>query len=130
MSSYIETLARQAYVASTKAALMPTFQKNDLLLKIADAIESHYTDVLAANQKDVDGAVNRSLPKALVDRLALNPARFTEMVMGIRKVAALQDPVGRIIDGYSVESTLNIRKKTVPFVRQDLMLRQILQLYV
>ena len=115
MSSYIETLARQAYVASTKAALMPTFQKNDLLLKIADAIESHYTDVLAANQKDVDGAVNRSLPKALVDRLALNPARFTEMVMGIRKVAALQDPVGRIIDGYSVESTLNIRKKTVPF---------------
>ena len=115
MSSYIETLARQAYVASTKAALMPTFQKNDLLLKIADAIESHYTDVLAANQKDVDGAVNRSLPKALVDRLALNPARFTEMVMGIRKVASLQDPVGRIIDGYSVESTLNIRKKTVPF---------------
>ena len=115
MSSYIETLARQAYVASTKAALMKKIKKNDLLLKIADAIESHYTDVLAANQKDVDGAVNRSLPKALVDRLALNPARFTEMVMGIRKVASLQDPVGRIIDGYSVESTLNIRKKTVPF---------------
>ena len=115
MESYIESLARGAYIASTKLALMPTATKNLLLNEIADAIEARYSEVLEANQKDVDSAVNRALPPALTDRLTLNASRFREMVGGMRQVARLPDPVGRILNGYTVASQLSLMKKSVPF---------------
>lgn len=111
----IENLAKNAYLASTKTALMTTQQKNSLLIKIADALEARCEEIVAANRQDVEAGVKNSLPYALVDRLALTSERFCEMVAGIRNVASLQDPVGRIIDGYSVKSTLRVLRRSVPF---------------
>lgn len=113
--SDIKALAREAYLASAALSILPTASKNAALEEIASALQARYEEVMAENRKDVSGAVNKSLPPALVDRLTLNEARYNEMVLGIRRIAKLQDPVGRIIKGYTVESGLEIVKKSVPF---------------
>lgn len=113
--SDIKALAREAYLASATLSILPTSSKNAALEEIASALQARYEEVMAENRKDVSGAVNKSLPPALVDRLTLNEARYNEMVLGIRRIAKLQDPVGRIIKGYTVESGLEIVKKSVPF---------------
>ncbi len=102
-------------MASTALSILPTASKNAVLEEIASALQARYEEVMAENRKDVTGAVNKSLPPSLVDRLTLNEARYNEMVLGVRRIAGLQDPVGRIIKGYTVESGLEIVKKSVPF---------------
>lgn len=111
----IENLAKKAYIASTKSALLPAGKKNYLLLKIADAIEAQAEEIVAANRADLAAAEDKSLPSALLDRLALTAPRFAEMVNGVREVAALADPVGRILDGYTTESGLRVMRRSVPF---------------
>ncbi len=114
MTCDIRSLAEGAFLASTKAAQLSTRKKNDLLLKIASAVENAEDEILRANDSDVKKAADAALPSAMVDRLKLTKSRFEDMTEGILKVASLPDPVGRILDGYTVESTLRIVKRAVP----------------
>lgn len=110
----IVEMAKGAYEASFEIADLITRNKNDLLLKLADELLAFKEEIFAANNEDVLAAKENNLPKALVDRLKFNDSRFLEMVDGVKKVAALPDPVGEIYEGRTVESTLTLYKKRVP----------------
>jgi glutamate-5-semialdehyde dehydrogenase len=101
----------RAREAAAKLALLSTGEKNDLLLRIAAAIEDHSRVILAANHEDVE---NSGLEGAMRDRLLLTTARIQEMAEGVREVAALGDPVGETLAEWTRPNGLRIRKVRVP----------------
>ncbi|MFY9908643.1 MAG: glutamate-5-semialdehyde dehydrogenase [Candidatus Sulfotelmatobacter sp.] len=101
----------RAREAAAKLALLPTSNKNALLLAIADSIESHSESILKANCEDVESS---GLEGAMRDRLLLTPPRIREMAQGVRDVAALPDPIGETLAEWTRPNGLRIRKVRVP----------------
>ena len=97
--------------AAPQVAALTTTQKNQILLAMAEVIESHANAILAANQKDLDSA---SLPSAMRDRLLLNSSRIAALAAGVREIVALPDPIGEIITEWRRPNGLHIRKVRVP----------------
>jgi glutamate-5-semialdehyde dehydrogenase len=97
--------------AAAKLALLSTNEKNTSLLAIADAIEAHVQEILAANQEDVESS---GLEGAMRDRLLLTTARIKDMAQGVREVAALADPIGETLAEWTRPNGLQIRKIRVP----------------
>ena len=112
--STVAELANQAKVASRPLARLSTKKKNTLLLAVAEQLLARQKEILQANQGDVQAAKEAGLSGALLDRLELNPKRFTEMVEGVRKVAALPDPVGEVLRKWKQPNGLEISKIRVP----------------
>ncbi len=112
-SAAISTQQRllRARAASSQLALLSTKEKNALLLAIADAVEAHESDILAANHQDVE---HSGLEGAMRDRLLLTSARVKEMARGVRDVAALPDPIGETLAEWTKSNGLRIRKVRVP----------------
>jgi glutamate-5-semialdehyde dehydrogenase len=101
----------RAREASTRLALIPTEEKNALLLAIANAIKANTPTILAANREDVETS---GLEGAMRDRLLLTTARINEMAQGVREVAALGDPIGETLAEWTRPNGLRIRKVRVP----------------
>ena len=89
-------------------------QKNDWLLRSAAALESHPDAILDANARDLAAAEALGLSSALLDRLKLTPPRLRAMADGLRAVAALPDPVGRLLDSSRRPNGLQVAKVAVP----------------
>ena len=90
-------------------------RKDAALLAMADALAGATDEVLRANADDVAAATEAGTPEALVDRLALSGERLDAMAAGLREVAALPDPVGEVVRGYTRPNGLEIRQVRVPF---------------
>jgi glutamate-5-semialdehyde dehydrogenase len=114
LASYCEDLGRRARAASQLLAAALGGRKNAWLLRSADALESHSAEIIAANEQDVAGARELGLSAAQVDRLRLNPERLRGMAAGLREVAALPDPVGRVLDSSVRPNGLQVAKVAVP----------------
>jgi len=112
--STVAELANRAKVASRPLARLSTKKKNTLLLAVAEQLVVRQKEILQANQGDVQAAKEAGLAGALLDRLELNPKRFAEMVEGVRKVAALPDPVGEVLRKWKQPNGLEISKIRVP----------------
>ncbi len=112
--STVANLADRAKVASRSLARLSTKKKNALLLAVAEQLEAREKEILQANRGDVQTAKEVGLSGALLDRLELNPKRFAEMVEGVRKVAALSDPVGEVLRKWKQPNGLEISKIRVP----------------
>ncbi len=112
--STVADLADCAKVASRSLARLSTKKKNALLLAVAEQLEAREKEILQANRGDVQAAKEAGLSGALLDRLELNPKRFAEMVEGVRKVAALSDPVGEVLRKWRQPNGLEISKIRVP----------------
>ena len=112
--STVADLADRAKVASRSLARLSTKKKNALLLAVAEQLEAREKEILQANRGDVQAAKEAGLSGALLDRLELNPKRFAEMVEGVRKVAALSDPVGEVLRKWKQPNGLEISKVRVP----------------
>jgi glutamate-5-semialdehyde dehydrogenase len=97
--------------AASKLAMLPTSDKNALLLAIADTIERRTESILAANCEDVKSS---GLEGAMRDRLLLTAARIQEMAQGVRDIAALPDPIGETLAEWTRPNGLKIRKVRVP----------------
>lgn len=87
---------------------------NRVLLDIADAIIADEAAILAANAQDVAAGLQKGLSPAMVDRLTLNPARVKAMADGVRDIAALPDPVGRVLENWVRPNGLRFEKVSVP----------------
>ncbi len=87
-----------ARAAATRLATATTGEKDRLLLALAGAVEAGAADILAANSADVEEAERGGRSGALLDRLRLTPARLAGMAEGIRRVAALPDPIGAMAE--------------------------------
>ena len=101
----------RAQAASPRIAGLSSEQKNGLLLTMADAIETHAAEILAANQKDLNGS---GVEGAMRDRLLLTAERVRAMAAGMQEVASLADPVGEIIREWKRPNGLLIRQVRVP----------------
>ena len=110
----MQLFLEHAKSASRIIATLDSKTKIDVLAHMADALETHSESILLENQKDLDEAKKNNLSSALVDRLLLNPKRIAEMAQAIREIAALKEPVGRILEGWVVPSGLKIEKVSIP----------------
>ena len=88
-------------------------QKNDALLAMAQALEDHKDEILAANAQDVSAATGH-ISTVMLDRLALSEGRISDMAEGIRQVVALPDPVGKVLRRVERPNGLVIEKTAVP----------------
>ncbi|MCB4792006.1 MAG: glutamate-5-semialdehyde dehydrogenase [Elusimicrobia bacterium] len=103
-----------AKLASRKLAGFTSDQKNKILLALADAIAKQKDEILFRNEIDVEAAKESGLNDALIDRLALNEKRISEMTRGLKDVAVLPDPVGEIIADWTPPLGIHIQKIKVP----------------
>jgi glutamate-5-semialdehyde dehydrogenase len=111
----VRAAATRARAAAVDLAPMSRGKKDAALLAMADALAGATDEVLRANADDVAAAREAGTPEALVDRLALSGERLDAMAAGLREVAALPDPVGEVVRGYTRPNGLEIRQVRVPF---------------
>lgn len=114
ISTYMYRLGAEARAASRVMAAAPTAAKNQALLAMIDAIELGRARLEVANQQDLAAGREKGLDAAMLDRLALTPARVDAMIEGLRQVAALQDPVGEVTDMRFMPSGIQVGKMRVP----------------
>lgn len=95
---YALGLAKTARTASREIASLSTEDKNTALQSMADLLETSREEIEEANEKDLEAGEKTGLSVALLDRLRITPERLRSMVDGLRDVAALDDPVGEVID--------------------------------
>lgn len=91
-----------------------TEQKNNALNAVADALEKNVDVIIAANKIDLTEGKENGLNDGLLDRLMLNEERIKGIADGVRQVALLDDPCGKIISDYKKDNGLEIKKITVP----------------
>ena len=109
----MKTMLMAAKAAKQAVAQLTTQQKNDALLAMADSLIANSDAILSANQEDLSAAKTTISP-VMLDRLRLTPERIEGMAKGIREVAELTDPVGRILQEYTRPDGLSIRKVSAP----------------
>lgn len=112
--SIIETLGKQAKIASRDLASLSTVDKNQLLVALADALVTSKEMILEANAKDVAAAADHGISAVMVDRLRLTEERINAIAEGVGQVADLLDPVGQVVRGYTNLDGLKIVQKRVP----------------
>jgi len=111
---YIQQIGQQARQASRLMARADTETKNRALQTIADIIEERQAALLEANQQDLHTATESGLDMALLDRLELNEERVQAMANGLRQVAELEDPIGRVTDLHKRPSGIEVGRMRVP----------------
>ncbi|WIM97062.1 glutamate-5-semialdehyde dehydrogenase [Actinoplanes oblitus] len=107
--------AAAARIAAIDLAGATRAEKDAALLLMADRLVERTDDIVAANTVDVTNARESGISEAMIDRLALNPARVAAMADGLRQLAALPDPVGDVVRGATLANGLELRQVRVPF---------------
>ncbi|NKE45164.1 glutamate-5-semialdehyde dehydrogenase [Roseomonas frigidaquae] len=108
----LDTAARAARDAARVLATAPRPQRDEALMQAAAALRARADVVLAANAEDLAAAPD--LSAAFRDRLALTPARVEAMACAVEEVAALPDPVGRVLAEWTRPNGLVIRRVAQP----------------
>ncbi|MEA2271409.1 MAG: glutamate-5-semialdehyde dehydrogenase [Solirubrobacteraceae bacterium] len=103
-----------ARAAARRLAALDRATKDAALHAIADALDARRGEILEANERDLQAGRESGLGAALLDRLALNDARIDEMAEGAREIAALDDPVGEVIEEFDLPAGPHARKVRVP----------------
>ncbi len=110
----MEAFLNDAKIAKGVISTLGGDIKNKILHQMADALESSCEFIIKQNDKDMKAGEENNLSSALMDRLLLNETRVKGMATAIREISALKDPVGRILDGWTTDTGLNIQKVSVP----------------
>lgn len=106
-------ILKQAKKVKTLLASLSTEEKNNALLKMADALIENADEILTANKSDLERAKG-TISDVMLDRLALTKERIEGMANGIREVVALPDPVGKVLNRVERPNGIVIEKTTVP----------------
>ena len=93
----VRELGQLAKNATLFMSCVTTEKKNEALLRIASALEDNVEKIIKANSLDLEAGKQDGLSDGLLDRLMLNEDRIFAMADGVRQVAALPDPCGKII---------------------------------
>jgi glutamate-5-semialdehyde dehydrogenase len=110
----IKEICKKAKIASTELAKTSTEQRNRALCNMADSLERNCSEILAANQKDVEAARARGVKEALIDRLILDKRRVNSMASTLREVAEMPDPLNEIVKTWTRPNGLIIGQLRVP----------------
>ena len=114
INTYIHSTGEAARTAARSMAKAGTAAKNTALNAIAENIVGRQRALSEANQADLEAARKNNLEPALLDRLALTPARLTAMADGLMQIAKLADPVGEIANMHYRPSGIQVGRMRVP----------------
>jgi len=107
-------LAQRAQIASQRMAELSTRDKNAWLLRSAERLESARPQILAANARDVERARGGGVAAPLLGRLAISESKWSDMIAGLRDVAALPDPIGRVESSSRRPNGLEVGRMRIP----------------
>jgi glutamate-5-semialdehyde dehydrogenase len=114
LATYCQDLAERARHASRILATISGERKNRWLRAAADALDGRTAEILAANGHDLAAPTASELTTAQLDRLRLTPQRIAAAAAGLREIAVLPDPVGRVLDSSVRPNGLQVQKVAVP----------------
>ncbi len=110
----MEKFLSEAKSASRILNTLSGREKNRILKEMADALRDSTKSLITENAKDMADGEKNSLSSALMDRLFLDEGRIDAMAVAIEEIAALKEPVGRVLDGWVTEDDLKIEKVSIP----------------
>ena len=111
----IANLADTARKAARTLVASTYEERQKALLNIADALEARTSEIISANNQDMERGRSSGLNSQLLDRLMLNESRIAGIAGGARKVAALPNPLGTVLRQRTLENGLQLTQVTVPF---------------
>lgn len=114
LTEEMKILAQSAKDAARQMPRLSTSEKNRCLNAMADALESNRNAIGEANARDMETARSMELSEAMMDRLLLDEQRIQGMANGLREVAELPDPVGKILAESERPSGLKLKKISCP----------------
>ncbi len=114
MNTALFNIGQNARRAAKSLALASTDKKNAALKAMAGEIRRASKDILAANARDLEAAKGKDLRPSFVDRLTLTPQRIEAMAVGLEEIAALPDPVGKVMDHWTRPNGMEISRIAVP----------------
>ena len=114
IAEQVATIAKNASQASITLARLSTNVKNEMLIKMADALVAGTDTLIAENAKDLEAGRDKRLSDAMLDRLMLDPKRINGMADALREVAALPDPVGEVTKMWKRPNGIMVGKMRIP----------------
>ena len=114
LEATMQQLGNEAKVASRLLAKATGQQKTDALLAAAASLDADRAKILSANEIDLKNAVEKQLSDSMVDRLRLDDGRVDGMIAGIKSIAGLNDPVGRVLSEWDRPNGLAIQRVSTP----------------
>jgi glutamate-5-semialdehyde dehydrogenase len=114
METALSSIGQNARRAAKSLALASTETKNVALMAMAKAVRSGSADILAANAYDLEAAKSKDLKASFIDRLTLTPQRIEAMAVGLEEIAALPDPVGKVMERWARPNGMEISRIAVP----------------
>lgn len=112
MTVDLNKMGQAAREVSRQLALLGEQKKNQVLETVAQELLAKADEIIAANKVDLENATN--MPEKFIDRLKIDNDRIAAMAEGVRQVAQLADPIGKIDAGWVNYAGLQIEKKRVP----------------
>jgi glutamate-5-semialdehyde dehydrogenase len=110
----VKKIAEDALTASRPLSHISANAKNAALLRMADELIGHRDFILSENSRDVTGAREKGLSAAMIDRLTVKDATIEAMAQGLREVAALPDPVGKVTSMWRRPNGLLVGRMRIP----------------
>lgn len=106
--------ARLAKIASRQLRAIDGETRNKVLLDFAKTLLASKDEILKENAADVAEARQNGMSQAMVDRLVIDDARLAAIAEGVRQVAALEDPVGKVLEERQISCGIHLKKVSVP----------------
>nr|WP_225751077.1 glutamate-5-semialdehyde dehydrogenase [Pseudoclavibacter sp. Marseille-Q3772] len=110
----VREIALRARAAALQLATASAAQKNDLLERVAAALEANNATIIAANAEDMARGREKSMSSGLLDRLQLDEQRIAAIAAAVRQIATLPDPVGEVVRGSTLENGIKLTQVRVP----------------
>lgn len=110
----ITTISKTLRIGSEKLALQTASQKNAALTAVAQALDKNRTQIIEANNLDIDAGRKAGMSESLIDRLSLNDSRLDGIIESIKLIINQTDPIGEEIAGWKTPNGLSIRQVRVP----------------
>ena len=112
--SRVEELCRAAQQAQPALTVAGTDKKNAVLERVATLLVERSASICAENKTDLDAGAAAGLSAAMMDRLTLTPARLESIAAGVREIAALDDPIGRVENLTRRPNGLRVGRMRIP----------------
>jgi len=110
----VEEFLQKAKSSSSIIATLPSRKKREILNDMAKALIDNSSFIIEENSKDMANAKDNNLSSAMVDRLLLDEQRVEAMAKSLQEIAALKEPVGRVLEGWWTDDNIRIEKVSVP----------------
>lgn len=111
---YLTPIGKNARAAAASLRMTSTSKKNSALIFLSEELNDHRSEIKKANAQDIENAKEMSLSAPLLERLKITDKTIDSMIASVTEIGSFADPVGEIINGYTLANGLRLQKKRVP----------------